>query len=243
MVFENNVGLLQSDLLRPGACLSRYQFLEIEHRIIGAALYPLLLSISIIHYDFDQHWRIGVMDQFAFPHQIHHVDFFGHWEIFWPLLYFTTNLYISDIHTSSMSLFSNWMWAICIYGNSHAFFPRALQLTHFYSRTYAFHICFLSSALFAQDFSHQAFNHIGFSLLFIFSTFFIYATYASFLFSPCLVSQYVWFFGAPSLINYNFNHLLYIYSMNFETNEPFDFQLGRLLAIIIMCEKNVNAGD
>ena len=31
--------------------------------------------------------------------------------------------------------------------------------------------------------------------------------------------------------------------MNFETNEPFDFQLGRLLAIIIMCEKNVKAGD
>lgn len=84
----------------------------------------------------------------------------------------------------------------------------------------------------------------------------IFLVYASFIFFICvlsisftfsifftfLISQFAQFSEENPFTYKLLNILLICYCyqlMNFETSEPFDQQLGRLLAIVIMCEKNV----
>lgn len=70
VVLEDYVCLLQTYFVGARANLRRDQLLQLQHRVTRATLYPLPFPHTIIDHNLYQHRCVGVVDQFAFSHQI-----------------------------------------------------------------------------------------------------------------------------------------------------------------------------
>lgn len=81
MVLVDHVSLLQSDLLRTGAYLSRDEFLELEDGVGRTAFYALALAETVVCDYLNEDWGVGVVDQLALADHIEYLDLLCDWEV------------------------------------------------------------------------------------------------------------------------------------------------------------------